>query len=142
MYINYKYKYKHNMGQQGMNDFNYPQLTSLSRYNKVTGVYYDPETELSDRPNTDPVHIQPIRNPVIRDPAKEIIYPDTYDTDMGLNLLDMSINDFSSNLINTWQDIGHDIKTRKFNKILSVNNRLCYIGVSIIILVLVFALIF
>jgi hypothetical protein len=130
------------MGQQGTNNFNYPQLTSLSRYNKVTGVYYDPETELSDRPNTDPVRIQPIRNPVIRDPAKEIIYPDTYDTDMGLNLLDMSINDFSSNLINTWQDIGHDVMNRKFNKILSVNNRLCYVGVSIIILVLVFALIF
>jgi hypothetical protein len=127
------------MGQQGMNDFNYPQLTSLSRYNKVTGVYYDPEKELSDQPNTDPVRIQPIFTQPIREPAKETIYPDE---DTELNVFDMSINEFSRNLINTWQDIGNDIKNQKFNKILFVNNRLCYVGISIIIVVLVCALIF
>jgi len=126
------------MGQQGVNDFNYPQLTSLSRYNKVTGVYYDPEKELSDRPNTDPVHIQPIFTQPIREPVKEIIHQE----DTGINLLDMSINEFSSNIITTWSDIGHDILRGNFNKILFVNNRLCYVGVSIIIIALVIALIY
>lgn len=31
------------MGQQGISDFQYPQLISLSRYNDVTNIPYDPE---------------------------------------------------------------------------------------------------
>lgn len=31
------------MGQQGITDFKYPQLVSLSRYNDITNIPYDPE---------------------------------------------------------------------------------------------------
>src|SRR5579863_950046 len=33
------------MGQQGISDFKYPQLVSLSRYNDVSNIPYDPEFE-------------------------------------------------------------------------------------------------
>jgi hypothetical protein len=58
------------------------------------------------------------------------------------NILDLSGKELIINIINTWQDILSDLTRQEYNNILTKNNRLSYIGMTLIILTVLFAVLY
>lgn len=142
------------MGQQGISDFRYPQLISLSRYNDITNVPYDPELdEEFDRFDifnlkkfnadfqTKKESRELINNLTNREKISKLEY-EANEPELKPELKPWEIQQFTNilaNIKNTWFGILDDLIMGEFNVyIFTKSHRAFYIGLTIILFIIIF----
>lgn len=114
------------MAQQGLLN---PELTSLSRYNKITNDKFDPEEDKL---------ITPTSKPYIMPDAPDIPTKQTYSPkNTQLVLYNLTMKELFLNTINAWLNVIHDVLNRRFENVLTKEHRLSYIGLTLMIISIV-----
>jgi hypothetical protein len=127
------------MGQQGISDFKYPQLINLSRYNDVTNIPYDPAS--TDGSNVSKFNqqfeanksVMTARNQEIGDQKLQIMSKQSkIKKPYQQSFLEVLIG-----VKDTWFGLIDDILQQRFYmETFNKDNRLFYIGVTIVLIVI------
>ena len=120
------------MAQQGLLNYNHPELTSLSRYNKITNQNYDPEGDKLITSTSKP-YIMPDAPNKQNQSTQQNYTPEN----TRLLLYNLTIKELFLNTINAWLGIIYDILNRRFENILTKEHRLSYIGLTLMIISIV-----